>query len=629
MIKMVNDTVFSNNFIRSFIACALLILVSGCTSVVTKKWPAASKGGYPEQELGIIKKNGNGTTFGIAFSGGGTRAASATLGQLQALDDLGIVTQANYISAVSGGAWASVPYIFLPSESTSSASEKNKSDKPFLGTYVPPSNLCDADLEKGIEGSLATAMAEAKFSFFTNNFYFSYLKFKGDETYASYLGNIFLRPFKLKKKLLDGYLTDREYFTLSEKTRSSQIAQNKKYGIELTTKDFYTAHKNRPFLIVNSTLMAFHSGDENNFVPVEITPMYVGIPIKANLSQQYIYKQKIYKQFYTQPTFTVGGYVEPLAYDSRLVASLDDGYLKMKHANPLHGFSLSDVLAATGSAPQQTLHKGGILNIVSTNLGFPEFVHWSEYEKNIAHTVGAEFDHGDGGHLDNFGIMPLLARKVDNILVFINTQTAFREDTLEVVDDLTSLFELDSKYTKYTKVFAQAPQNVVLAGKNEYQKLLNAFLEKKRKGKPLVYCQQYRIKENLLYNIKDSSDTAYQPNICWVYLDLPKFWVNEIISNSSLSKQMRDLILLRKGELKHFPHYWTFFDDFPKLTLIDKSELQVRLLANLTAWTLRESALTIAGALGLQTKLPNDKSKSSCDGVASPDKRRYKVEVVD
>lgn len=44
--------------------------------------------------------------FGLAFSGGGTRAASATLGQLRGLRKKGLLKDVKYISAVSGGSWA-------------------------------------------------------------------------------------------------------------------------------------------------------------------------------------------------------------------------------------------------------------------------------------------------------------------------------------------------------------------------------------------------------------------------------------------------------------------------------------------------------------------------------------------
>src|SRR5690349_9818732 len=51
-------------------------------------------------------------SLGIAFSGGGTRSATMSMGQLRGLQRLGILEKVTYISAVSGGSWASVPFVY-------------------------------------------------------------------------------------------------------------------------------------------------------------------------------------------------------------------------------------------------------------------------------------------------------------------------------------------------------------------------------------------------------------------------------------------------------------------------------------------------------------------------------------
>src|SRR5215468_2178099 len=57
-------------------------------------------------------------TVGIAFSGGGTRAATATVGALRGLRQNGWLDRVQYLTAVSGGSWASVPFTYsrLPLE---------------------------------------------------------------------------------------------------------------------------------------------------------------------------------------------------------------------------------------------------------------------------------------------------------------------------------------------------------------------------------------------------------------------------------------------------------------------------------------------------------------------------------
>ena len=49
---------------------------------------------------------------GVCFSGGGTRAMTATMGQLRALAHLGLIPDIRYISCVSGGSWATTIYTY-------------------------------------------------------------------------------------------------------------------------------------------------------------------------------------------------------------------------------------------------------------------------------------------------------------------------------------------------------------------------------------------------------------------------------------------------------------------------------------------------------------------------------------
>ena len=57
--------------------------------------------------LATPPKGASRTLTGVAFSGGGSRAYVAALGQLQALRELGLLDKVDHIAGVSGGAWAS------------------------------------------------------------------------------------------------------------------------------------------------------------------------------------------------------------------------------------------------------------------------------------------------------------------------------------------------------------------------------------------------------------------------------------------------------------------------------------------------------------------------------------------
>jgi len=63
---------------------------------------------------------------GVSLSGGGSRALTAGMGQLRALNRLvangqSLLAQVKALSTVSGGSWLGVPFIYLPPGSSSDA----------------------------------------------------------------------------------------------------------------------------------------------------------------------------------------------------------------------------------------------------------------------------------------------------------------------------------------------------------------------------------------------------------------------------------------------------------------------------------------------------------------------------
>ena len=65
-------------------------------------WNSTTTGETPEREKLVSLRKFD---VGIAFSGGGTRSASATLGQLRGLEQNGWLARVRYMTAVSGGSW--------------------------------------------------------------------------------------------------------------------------------------------------------------------------------------------------------------------------------------------------------------------------------------------------------------------------------------------------------------------------------------------------------------------------------------------------------------------------------------------------------------------------------------------
>ena len=79
-------------------------------SVRIRVWADTGPGRAPEQRGGVLAAPLPQTA--VCFSGGGTRAMVAAVGQLRGLVALGLLDQVGYLSCVSGSAWAVVPYLY-------------------------------------------------------------------------------------------------------------------------------------------------------------------------------------------------------------------------------------------------------------------------------------------------------------------------------------------------------------------------------------------------------------------------------------------------------------------------------------------------------------------------------------
>jgi len=82
---------------------------------------------WPEQQAGVQPN------VGICFPGGGTRALTATMGQLRGLLSFDALKHVDYISCVSGGSWASAAFTYYQAGANS--------DQEFLGPITDPQDI--------------------------------------------------------------------------------------------------------------------------------------------------------------------------------------------------------------------------------------------------------------------------------------------------------------------------------------------------------------------------------------------------------------------------------------------------------------------------------------------------------
>ncbi|MFB9215812.1 patatin-like phospholipase family protein [Vibrio sinaloensis] len=520
---------------------------------------------FPELDLQCFKQGGEYAErdLGIAFAGGGTRSAACTLGQLKALHDLDLIDRVKYISAVSGGGWAAVPYSFT------------NNLEAYFGKILEPNKITTSLCKHTLPGSLQRAITSSPLIF---NLLKGGGKLRGDESFAYALGQVFLKPYDLESRS--------RYFTFNDETKSAALSGFPN-GM---SAQFQLSRDGAPFLILGATLLNEDGLNSDKKYHVEYTPYYSGVRVGHTDND-----------FFSQDDYFGGGYVTSCGYDCRgPYAKLDEGTkskMLVKQA-PQSGldftnekaFSLSDIIASTGAAPQEVTN-----NIGLGALGFPEFNHIPLNVPDNKLQVTEEYPHSDGGHLENLGVMPLLARKVPTMVVFVNTKKPFVPDMNQPLNSsinksLKALFmPIDNLFK-----FGDFDTNVVFKdGKNKLLDVIAQFSAQVDKesssgeyvaNTALIAKSQLTTRKNSHYGI----DEDHQVEVIWVYNCRSKEWEDSIAERSLASKlaEKKKWIGNQDG-LEDFPHYGTFFENLRGV--VELTPLQTNLLTNLSYWVAKKA----------------------------------------
>lgn len=543
---------------------------------------------FPETDM--LPKD---TTIGIAFSGGGTRAATMALGQLRGLREIGLLQHVRYVSAISGGSWAAVPFVYTKSPLDDflgvfedySQLKKLEEQKPKdekvdgkidaiiktphgeLGQAIVDSSLAAGSVQE-VAGDIATAFSAQSGDrlWLALTAGINRARREPDrlnKTYSRLIGGIFVDP------LIDkGTGASKRLFSWNGATvqDASEISEGK------LGKDFVVAGPNRPYLIAGGTVIVSRRDYPYPLLmPVEYTPMYVGI--RHRFSDRY------------------GGYYVPAwAYDSTLIDAVNtDRQLLRVKLEEKRAFTLGDVVGSSGAAPQLALVLGTFVpesfreRVQRASAVFPAFRHLTLNSSPTRTIVTDEIGHGDGGFGDNLGIMPLLARGVKKIMVFDNSVTQLVENN----DDLKSLFfpvgpAGGSGNKAHNAVFwcSDTKETGCAATDSDsyYHTLVKKLVAKREAGQPLVYCGgSYKVHGNDQYGVpKDDAGV----DICWFYTSKARDWEVNLPSRLQQIVQNKD-----KKDGKHFDNFpWLATFGQNKTNVMKLTPPQVNLLSNLTGW---------------------------------------------
>jgi hypothetical protein len=528
-----------------------------------KAWPTSwihLNKKFPEQTIDAFNETSSNKDIGIAFSGGGTRSACCTLGQLKALHDTGLIDRVRYISAVSGGAWASIPYTYVGTQKL----------ERYFGDIKEPQSLNWATITKVSPNSMQDCIVN---SAVLGKLISSGFKGKGDESFANVLGDIFLKPLGLHSPNLS--------FTYNEQTRGEACEVNP----ELSEFSFMMARQNAPYLIVNATLLNQDGMELKKKYHVEYTPYYSGVR-----------REVTDEDAFSADDYFGGGYISSYAYDSIGPFDVNETnntfeFTVKRSPNKWldwtneKAFSLSDIMASTGAAPQ------GVSDAMKLSaIGFPEFNHFPISIPSTKTRVAEEYSHSDGGHMENLGIMPLLARKVKNIIVFINTKKSFEPSDdvskAELNKSLKNLFVGTDNWHK----FSQFEDNIVFQnGENELNDIIQQFNQRVSEvdgefpANQVLFAQSNLItSDNKTYAIKK----GHEVSVTWVYNQRSLEWESKL-ADSNIAKAIAEQStnLDNQHKLDNFPHYKTFMQNS---SVIKLTKMQTNLLTGLSYWAAKK-----------------------------------------
>ena len=524
--------------------------------------------GDPELTYQAIQNRPN---CGIAFSGGGTVSAALAPGFIKALEDLKLMKNVRYISGVSGGTWGTAAYCY--------ALDVNHREK-YFGTKINPdiSQLNAEEIEKSDEdGSMLKAVTDALIGELTvANMAL------GHEAFTRAVGQIFLKPFDLDNTS--------GYFSCDDNSIGNIKGRNQNLNDTAFLKLFKNENnqdESSPYYIMNGTLLTpprVPEGGSYKVFPFEFTPLYCGT---------------IGNQGPDSSGETIGGYfVEPFGFNTFApTADVTEKTVTADEADkPL---ILSSPVGTSGSAIEDAIaQEQNVLKDLTAYL--PAFNYWNpaDYEPGVP-LLTQNYLFGDGGISEDTGLASLLARKVENIVLFITEPF----DVNAISDKTCEIEQRHYGFNQIARLFG-APVYVKVEGSNppEYQleSSYDAFQqffktedfkglemklsEAKANNAPIVVTDAYDLVANQRFGVED----GWEVTITWVVVDTCLAF-NEGLAHG-------DIYDSEKGKFKipgleNFPAICTFEQNGPAPLnpLIQLTPAQANLLANQAYWMIGTS----------------------------------------
>lgn len=459
---------------------------------------------FPEQVYGKVNKN----KAGLALSGGGSRAFMTAMATIKFLTDKNLIDEISYISTISGSNWFIAPYIYADVN---------------MGIYRKPKNITMDNLRNDNHNF----MEDTALSSIVNLDIYNRLKeakkngIVSEELWNYICGMNFLESYGINNKC---------------------IVENEERANFYKTNNFMDCiypKEGRPFWLSNATIR----GDNG---PVYITSccMYSGVQSRIKVDGEFI-----------------GGYlIESPCLDSKNPDIKMEDYMEDVDVEINEPFTLNDIIGTSSAAFSGYLDeykrkiKAVTFNklIVSGEFN-PTYRIW-DIERNTDKVLSAV----DGYMVDNTGMIALLARGCDRIMVMSANQEIDGEDYFN--SNILSLFgkwneyggyECDPNISDTCKVFKE----------EDFDTFLSQLREKKSSGGPVYVRMSLEVLENKRLSIKG----GFTVDLLMYFIYPCTDYINQ------LSSEIRDQ-MNPGGELERFPNYKTILQNKGALGMYTRAQ---------------------------------------------------------
>lgn len=502
---------------------------------------------------------------GVCFSGGGSRALSATMGQIRGLshtldsNKTPWIDRVGTISAVSGGCWASSLYIFLPGH-ISYQNFLNSPAEPSQLTWSGGSTASNlAYLPQDNMGWVPTRLGWDELYDEVKKFISAGFK-DSHQWWRAAIGNLIFRDFGLYSP--DANYNPTRYYGWQE----FYFDRVTKPYNPLTRNDFLFARNYWPWLTMNAAMFYPDFKGTEELVPFFSTLHQGGV-------------LGTFPQDGQSGPVIGGGTMQPFALGSQYQSLGTQGRANVSQSRP---YSLVDMAAMSSSAfAAEFENRYGLGDLV------PEYTFWPVTNGG---SIGQTYQFADGGNLENSGLVNLIATtQLEKFVVFVNSSEAVEHDWetwdyTQVPATIPPLFgyqPIDGIFDRngYRPYAGDPNPSSPLMRHNQvfpssrFQELLDGLKNAINGGKDCAICFQkdLPVQVNHWYGITSTRKV----NVLWVCNNKVTSWEDQI-TDSTIKREL-EIRDIPDTALWNFPYYDT-------LEQLHLSAREVNMLAHLSCW---------------------------------------------